>query len=139
MRRPWGHYPQGHEYPDPLRRISASQVFSFNKYRLPTINNQLQANPKVTGGRDETRRRNRKDSKPGKASKNAGRSATGCTPSLRASPTAKRPRAQRVGGCSSRVGLCWAVFRDRNALSSQFYIARESKDDIYKQEEDTNQ
>jgi hypothetical protein len=40
----------------------------------------------------------------------------GCTPSLRASPTAKRPRAQRAGGCSpapyagSRVGLCWMAF-----------------------------
>jgi hypothetical protein len=46
----------GHYYPDHLRRISASQVFSCNKYRLPTIKCPLQADPKVGGGKDETRR-----------------------------------------------------------------------------------
>jgi hypothetical protein len=71
IRHPWGYYPQGHEYPDPLRRMSASQVFFCSKYRLLTNKNQLQAAPKVAGAWDETRRRNGNNSKPRKRLINA--------------------------------------------------------------------
>jgi hypothetical protein len=79
----------GHEYTDCFGRISASQVFSCSKYRLPTIKNQLQAVPKVAVG---------------------GARLAVATEKTHSYENAQKTRgsAQRVGGYPSRVGLCWA-------------------------------
>jgi hypothetical protein len=103
IRNPIGHYPQGHEYPDCFGPISASQVFSCSKYRLPAIKNQLQADPKMAGGSvDPPSKRTKLNATKMLEKRGAKRNG------LHTVPTDGSPRAQRVG-------LCWAA---PNSLSS---------------------